>query len=100
MQALPNVLMKYMPCVKGTLPMGQYYFNFTAFDEVEIAGWRVSLSGPGPNGPLIVSFLVDKDDPTVVEFLKAHTVEYMAGVLYGATLLNYPYLDVVARCSY
>jgi hypothetical protein len=90
----PKFITKLYP---DAIPAGQYYLNVSAFNDSELAGWKFSVSGPGPNGPNRVSFLVDEHD---VIFTRL-SIQQVVGMMYGSMMEKYrTIIDLVVRATY
>ena len=89
-----NTIMKLWP--KERPRPGQYYLNVNMVDEhEEIAFWKFSLSGPGPNGPTIAVCLLATQDPVFRE----NTIQVVVGRFYQDLIDRWP-IDIVTRTTY
>lgn len=78
------------------IPEGQYYFNIVPFEDIELSGWKFSISGPGNNGHTLASFLVDDQEPMIKEKGIYQVVDF----LYKEMILTFPGIDLVCRATY
>lgn len=88
-----NPFMKLFPARDEEPKSGQYYYNVNPIQDDDVALWKFSISGPGNNGPTIVRFLVDADDPVIQEW----GINSVINITYQMFLERWPMVDLVNR---